>query len=85
MADDMATVGFAVPQDIIDDLDDIKVRWDRREAGSVSRSAVAREALVLGVACLDLLDEHNARNVSTQQQKSLVRQALLEYFEPERR
>jgi len=82
--DDMRKVGFALPQDILDDLDEIKRRWDRHEARTISRSEVAREALAVGVVALDQLDDEYSRGLTSHARKATVRQALLNHFAAER-
>jgi len=82
--DDMRKVGFAIPQDTLDELDDVKRRWDRHEARTISRSEIAREALAVGVDALEMLDDEYSRGLTTHARRATVRQALIDHFERER-
>lgn len=78
--DEMRKVGFSIPQDELDEMDDIKRRWDRLESRTISRSEVAREALNIGVEALEMIDEEFDRGLTTHDRRALVRQALLDHF-----
>lgn len=79
MSDDMQPVGFSIPQDLLDDLDDTTAKWDDREAGTVHRSDVAREALTLGLVALEQLDTPEYRRLHTNERQAIVRQAILDW------
>lgn len=78
---DMTTVGFNVPEELVDELDVIKRQWDAAEAHTVSRSEVAREALSVGLEALQLLDEEYDRPFTTRDRRAIVREGLKAYFE----
>jgi len=70
-----------VREETADELDEMKREWDRAEAGTVSRSDVAREALEVGLEAL----QHEAfkpagGQFATQERRAVVRQALIDHF-----
>lgn len=78
----MQPVGIPLPDDMLEQLDEKKRDWDRREASAVSRSEVAREALAIGIAALDELDKQN-RHLSTRERRAITRQGIIDHFEAE--
>jgi hypothetical protein len=79
MSDSYRKVGLSLTPSQVQRLDDIKANWDDREVQSVSRSAVAREALELGIAALDIIDEEPAlRRLHSRERRSYVRQCILD-------
>jgi hypothetical protein len=79
MTDSYEKVGLSLTSSQVQRLDDIKANWDDREVQSVSRSAVARETLELGIAALEIIDEEPAlRRLHSRERASWVRQCLLD-------
>jgi hypothetical protein len=69
--------GIVAPRRLRDELDDMKRRREEQRLESVSRSAVAREALLVGLAAMEVLDDEPAlRGMHPRERRSLVRQAL---------
>lgn len=75
----MIPIGFSIPANLRDRLDEMKREWDEREARSVSRSDVAREALAVGTIALDELEDHDD-NLDTRAREAVVRQAIQDHF-----
>lgn len=76
---DRRNVGFTLTEDIIKELDEHVDRKNEVAVEHVSRSAVAREALLLGLEALDKLDDDpRFRRLHPKEKRSVVRQALLE-------
>jgi len=72
-------VGLSLTPGQVERLNDLRDEWDEREVSSVSRSAVAREALQLGLAALEICDEEPAlRRMHSRERASWVRQCLLD-------
>jgi len=75
--DESVRFGIVAPRRLRDELDATKRRREEQRLESVSRSEVAREALLVGLAAMDLLDEEPAlRGMHPRERRSLVRQAL---------
>lgn len=71
--------GLSLTPGQVQRLDDMAANWDDREVQSVSRSAVAREAIELGLAALTVMDdEPELRRLHVRERRALVRQALLD-------
>lgn len=69
--------GIVASRRLRDELDETKRRRERQRYESVSRSAVAREALWIGLAVIDELDSEPAlRSLHTQESRALARQAV---------
>lgn len=63
-------------------VDDLGAQRKRLGLGRTNRSAVAADALDLGVAALETLeDEPATRRIAPQEQKAIVREALREYID----
>jgi len=79
MPDSYRKVGLSLEPSQVNQLDDIVSRWDDREVQSISRSAVAREALALGLAALEVMDDRpEIRRLHQRDRSALVRQAILD-------
>lgn len=80
----METVSIWAPSELAEDLDEIAERWDRHSDTKVKRSVPGREALILGVAMLDMMERNlGTRKVATMdinQKKGAARQGIVEYF-----
>jgi hypothetical protein len=75
--DESVRFGIVAPRRLRDELDATKRRREEQRLESVSRSAVAREAMLVGLAAMDLLDDEPAlRGMHPRERRSLVRQAL---------
>ena len=75
--DETVRFGIVAPRRLRDELDETKRRREEQRLESVSRSEVAREAMLIGLAAMDLLDEEPAlRGMHPRERRSLVRQAL---------
>lgn len=83
MVSDFDTVGFSLPSELVDSLDDKKRDWDEQEVGSISRSEVARESLAVGLAALDAMDDHLDHPLTTRDRRMLVRQAVIDQLADE--
>jgi len=84
MPRDFRKVGLSLPAHQVEQLDELAAEWDEREAGRVSRSEVAREALALGLDALELVDDDpSLRRLSTRDRRALVRQAILDELREE--
>jgi hypothetical protein len=75
--DETVRFGIVTSRRLRDELDEMKRRREEQRLESVSRSAVAREAMTVGLAAMELLDEEPAlRGMHPRERRSLVRQAL---------
>jgi hypothetical protein len=75
--DESVRFGIVAPRRLRDELDEMKRRREEQRLESVSRSKVCREALLVGLAAMDLLDDEPAlRGMHPRERRSLVRQAL---------
>lgn len=77
-------VGFTLPSQQVEDLDEVKRRWDEWEARNISRSEAAREALAIGIAALDVMDDElgpESARMATQERRAAARQALLNLYD----
>jgi len=75
--DESVRFGIVTTRRLRDELDATKRRREEQRLESVSRSAVAREALLIGLAAMELLDEEPAlRGMHARDRRALVRQAL---------
>jgi hypothetical protein len=75
--DETVRFGVVTSRRLRDELDATKRRREERRLESVSRSEVAREAMLVGLAAMALLDEEPAlRGMHPRERRSLVRQAL---------
>lgn len=79
MSDDTRSVGFTLTDDLIEELDEHRARRNEMRTENVSRSAIAREALHLGLAVLDQLgDDARFTRLHTREKRAVVRQAILD-------
>jgi len=75
--DESVRFGVVTSRRLRDELDATKRRREEQRLESVSRSAVAREALLIGLAAMELLDDEPAlRGMHPRERRTLVRQAL---------
>jgi len=75
--DESVRFGIVTSRRLRDELDETKRRREERRVESVSRSEVAREAMLIGLAAMDLIDEEPAlRGMHPRDRRALVRQAL---------
>jgi len=75
--DESVRFGVVTPRRLRDELDATKRRREEQRLESVSRSAVCREALVIGLAAIAELDDEPAlRGMHPRERRTLVRQAL---------
>jgi hypothetical protein len=75
--DESVRFGIVAPRRLRDELDEMKRRREEQRLESVSRSEVAREALLVGLAAMELIDDEPAlRAMHPRERRSLVRQAL---------
>jgi len=75
--DESVRFGIVAPRRLRDELDATKRRREEQRLESVSRSEVAREALLVGLAAMELIDDEPAlRTMHPRERRSLVRQAL---------
>jgi len=58
--DESVRFGIVTSRRLRDELDETKRRREERRVESVSRSEVAREAMLIGLAAMDLIDEEPA-------------------------
>lgn len=81
----METISIWGPSEIADDLDEIAERWDRHSDTKVKRSVPGREALILGVAMLEMMEQNwGTRKTATESihaKKGAARQGIIEYFD----
>lgn len=73
------SIGVYLDEATIDELDEIKRQRDQLQRDSASRTAVAADAIELGLACLAVLDDEDPHK-PIQPQKHIVRQALLDFY-----
>jgi len=73
------SAGLSLSQRTWDRLDELTERWDDRESGVVKRSQVAREALPVGLDCIELTDSYSSRPLTRREREGRVRQAIHEY------
>lgn len=73
--------GVTFPDWLVDEIEERQERRDDNEAGSVSRSEVIREATALGLVALDELDGTRLKYASTREQRTMVRQAMLDFLD----
>lgn len=78
----MQGVGISLPDETVEELDEMTAEWDDRESRTIKRSEVAREALAVGLVALEELDDENPA-MTTRQRKAIVRQSVLDHFEPD--
>jgi len=75
--DETVRFGVVTSRRLRDELDATKRRREEQRLETVSRSAVAREAMLIGLAAMELLDEEPAlRGMHPRERRSLVRQAV---------
>jgi hypothetical protein len=75
--DESVRFGVVTSRRLRDELDEMKRRREERRVESVSRSEVAREAMLVGLAAMELIDEEPAlRGMHPRDRRALVRQAL---------
>jgi hypothetical protein len=75
--DESVRFGVVTSRRLRDELDATKRSREEHRLESVSRSEVAREAMLIGLAAMDLLDEEPAlRGMHPRERRTLVRQAL---------
>jgi len=75
--DESVRFGVVTPRRLRDELDATKRRREEQRLESVSRSEVCREAMLIGLAAMEILDEEPAlRGMHPRERRSLVRQAL---------
>ena len=75
--DETVRFGIVAPRRLRDELDETKRRREEQRLESVSRSEVAREALWIGLAAMERIDEEPAlRSMHVRDRRALVRQAL---------
>lgn len=80
---DLQTVGFSIPSETVDRLDEIKRDWDARESRNISRSDVARRVLPPGLELFDqFIAEHDdeAFRMTDREMRTITRQSLLDFF-----
>ena len=75
--DETLRVGIVMPRRLREQLDELKRRREQEQLETVSRSEVAREALWIGLAAMERIDEEPAlRSMHVRDRRALVRQAL---------
>ena len=75
--DETLRVGIVMPRRLREQLDELKRQREQDRLESVSRSEVAREALWIGLAAMERIDEEPAlRSMHVRDRRALVRQAL---------
>jgi len=75
--DETVRFGIVTSRRLRDELDATKRRREEQRLESVSRSAVCREALLIGLAAMVELDDEPAlRGMHPRERRTLVRQAL---------
>jgi len=75
--DESVRFGVVTSRRLRDELDATKRRREEQRLESVSRSEVCREAMLIGLAAMELLDEEPAlRGMHPRDRRALVRQAL---------
>lgn len=60
-------------------LDEVADRWDDDESGVVGRSQVAREALPIGLDCIELTDSYSGRPLTRRERQGRIRQAIHDF------
>lgn len=83
MGSDLRQVGLNLNEDDVERLDEIRREWDKLESSSVTRSAVAREVIPLGLVAWEVMHDETGRELfrlTTFDRESLVRQALLDLY-----
>lgn len=73
------SIGVYLEEDTIDQLDEIKRERDMKQRDAASRTAVAADAIQLGLAALDVLEEEDPYK-PIQPQTHIVRQALFDFY-----
>jgi len=75
--DESVRFGVVTSRRLRDELDATKRRREEQRLESVSRSAVCREAMLIGLAAMEGLDDEPAlRGMHPRERRALVRQAL---------
>jgi len=75
--DESVRFGVVTSRRLRDELDATKRRREEQRLETVSRSEVCREAMLIGLAAMELLDEEPAlRGMHPRDRRALVRQAL---------
>jgi len=75
--DETVRFGIVTSRRLRDELDATKRRREEQRLESVSRSAVCREAMLIGLAAMEELDDEPAlRGMHPRERRALVRQAL---------
>jgi len=75
--DESVRFGIVTTRRLRDELDATKRRREEQRLETVSRSEVCREAMLIGLAAMELLDGEPAlRGMHPRERRSLVRQAL---------
>jgi len=75
--DESVRFGVVTSRRLRDELDATKRRREEQRLESVSRSEVCREALLVGLAAMEELDDEPAlRAMHPRERRALVRQAL---------
>jgi hypothetical protein len=75
--DETVRFGIVTSRRLRDELDATKRRREEQRLESVSRSEIAREAMIVGLAALEELDDEPAlRGMHPRERRTLVRQAL---------
>lgn len=79
--DESVRFGVVTPRRLRDELDAMKRRREEQRLESVSRSEIAREAMTVGLAAMELIDDEPAlRAMHPRERRALVRQALQSEF-----
>jgi len=73
------SAGLSLSQRTWDRLDEMAERWDDQESGVVGRSQVAREALPVGLDCIELTDSYSSRPLTRRERQGLIRQAIHDF------
>lgn len=76
---DKQSVGVYLDESTIETADEVKRERDRVGRESASRSAVLADAIELGLAAMDILEDEDPYK-PIQTQKHAVRQALLDFY-----
>jgi hypothetical protein len=75
--DETVRFGIVTSRRLRDELDATKRRREEQRLESVSRSEIAREAMIVGLAAMELIDDEPAlRGMHPRERRTLVRQAL---------
>jgi len=75
--DESVRFGVVTTRRLRDELDATKRRREEQRLETVSRSEVCREAMLIGLAAMEILGEEPAlRGMHPRERRSLVRQAL---------